>query len=163
LKIDTDISADAPRFDLVRHKDGYAAAGRAMALLMTNSAFEGLRLGEIGRLIVGQVNRKHYYFICRDKVPTGFIGWAYCSEAAARGWAERNDARGIGDGTMGDSVILNSWLADGKDMNSWLLGRLREEWHDKKYLFARRRYTSGTSRALVLNIDRDIKTAKPKS
>ena len=129
-----------------------------MTLLMTNDAFEGLKLGEIGRLIVGQVNRNHYYFIRRNGVPTGFIGWAYCSEAAALAWAERNDPRGSGDGTTGDSVILNSWLADGKDMNSYLLGRLREEWTDKKKLFARRRYTNGKSRALILNIDRDIKT-----
>ncbi|MEQ6204931.1 toxin-activating lysine-acyltransferase [Sulfitobacter sp. HNIBRBA2951] len=161
MKIDADISAEQDTFDLVRSKDGYAAAGRAMVLLMNNDAFEGLRLGEIGRLIAGQVNRNHYYFICRNNVPTGFIGWAYCSEKAAYDWAERNDPRGIGDGKTGDSVILNSWLADGKDMNSYLLGRLREEWTDKKKLFARRRYTSGKSRALVLNIDRDIKVPGP--
>lgn len=152
------MDAEQASFDLVRTKDGYSAAGRAMTLLMLNDAFEGLKLGEIGRLIVGQVNRNHYYFIRRNGVPTGFIGWAYCSEAAAIAWAERNDPRGIGDGKTGDSVILNSWLADGKDMNSYLLGRLREEWTDKKKLFARRRYTNGKSRALILNIDRDIKT-----
>ena len=155
LNIDPSITAGETVFKLVRQKDPYAAAGRAMALLMTNDAF--------GRLIVGQVNRNHYYFICRNNVPTGFIGWAYCGEKAAYAWAERNDARNLGDGTTGDSVILNSWLADGKDMNSYLLGRLREEWTDKKKLFARRRYTNGKSRALVLNIDRDIKTTKPSA
>jgi len=128
-----------------------------MALLMVNDAFEGLRLGEIGRLVVGQINRKHYYFVCRDTVPTGFVGWAYCTEDAGRAWAERSDTRGIGDGTSGDSVILNVWLADGKDMNSYLTYRLREEWSDKKNLFARRRYTNGNSRALSLNIDRKNK------
>lgn len=158
MKIDSSIRADQDVFDLVRSSDGYAAAGLAMGLLMTDQAFGSQRLGEIGRLIAGQVNRKHYYFIRRNKVPTGFIGWAYCSQDAARAWAERNDPRGIGDGTTGDSVILNCWLADGKDMNSFLLGRLREEWSDKKKLFARRRYTNGASRALELNIDRDIKT-----
>lgn len=155
-------SEGSPVFSVGRDPNKMAAAGRAMVLLMRDDAFSGLAIGEIGRLIAGQVNRDHYFFVGRNGKITGYLGWALCSHVAAERWAHQNDGSLVGDGTTGDCVIINCWLADGRDMNSFLISKLRDEFASLKKLYARRRYLDGTHRALVLDIDRTRKTGRAK-
>ena len=52
----------APRPDLkvFRPQSPYVALGLAVNHLMTKPAFANLRFGDWSRILVGQINRKHY-------------------------------------------------------------------------------------------------------
>lgn len=148
---DSPKSDPAPVFTLARNRDKYAAAGHAMMLLMRHDSFGGLPFRQIASIIAGQINRDHYFFVARNGVPTGFVGWALCSDVAGERWLRDNDASLIGNGVDGPCVVLNTWVADGTDMNSFLLGKLRDTFRDKTRLFARRRYADGRTRPIRIN------------
>lgn len=137
-------------FALARDTDPYAALGRAAMLLMAHDSFGTLPFRQVTALLAGQVNRGHYLFVSRNGQQTGFVGWAFCSEAAGEAWITTHDTRLIGDGRGGACVAFNSWLTDGQDMNSFLVGQLRELFRDKSLLVARRRYADGRSRPVRL-------------
>lgn len=135
-------------FDLARDTDPYAAVGRAVVLLMQYDSFGALPFRHVTSLITGQVNREHYFFVNRNGKPTGFLGWAYCSEAAGEAWLTDNDVSSIGDGKAGDCVVFNTWVTDGPDMNSYVVSQMRPAFKDKTLLFARRRYANGRTRPI---------------
>ena len=43
------------------------ALGLAVSHLMTKPAFANLRFGDWSRVLVGQINRKHYAFVVDDR------------------------------------------------------------------------------------------------
>lgn len=141
-------------FALARDTDPHAALGRAAMLLMAHDSFGTLPFRQVAALLAGQVNRGHYLFVSRNGQQTGFVGWAFCSEAAGEAWIRRHDTRLIGDGRHGPCVAVNSWLTDGPDMNSFLVGQLRALFRDKSLLVARRRYEDGRSRPVRLRNSR---------
>lgn len=123
-----------------------------MGLMMGHPAFANRSFGGIARLIAGHVNRNHYYILFRDGQPTGFVGWAFAPEAAARAWLD-GDGTQIGeghDGRTGDCVLFNIWVTDGAQMNSQLVRLLRAEFHDKRALMARRLYGDGRIRPILI-------------
>ncbi len=52
-----------PELRVFRPDNSYVALGLAVNHLMTKPAFAALRFGEWSRILVGQINRKHYYFV----------------------------------------------------------------------------------------------------
>jgi hemolysin-activating ACP:hemolysin acyltransferase len=81
----------APRPDLkvFRPQNPYVALGLAVNHLMTKSAFANLRFGDWSRILVGQINRKHYCFaVDGNNQIQGFIGWAVTSKEKAEAWVE---------------------------------------------------------------------------
>ncbi len=137
-----------PVFEMARDTDPHAAFGRAMLMLMQYDSFATLALRQIAPLIAGQVNRGHYYFVMRDGKLAGFLGWALCSEAAGEDWLESRDLSAFGDGSAGDCVVFNTWVTDGPEMNSYVVGKMREVFRDKTKLVARRRYKDGRIRPI---------------
>ena len=69
---------------LFRPDNPALALGLAVSHMMTKPAFARLRFGEWSRVLVGQINRRHYHFVLdgRGRV-VGFLGWAYTSLARA--------------------------------------------------------------------------------
>src|ERR687895_2649646 len=66
-----------------------AALGLAVSHLMTKPAFAKLQFGDWSRILVGQINRRHYCFaVDAAGQVQGFMGWALTSEENAKGWAE---------------------------------------------------------------------------
>lgn len=130
--------------------DPHAAAGQAMVLMARHPEFGDLSFRQMASLIIGQVNRKHYRFVLRGGAPVGFVGWALCSEAAGRRWLLHNDASAVGDGRQGDCVVLNHWLADGPEMNAFIIAQMLQILPAQRLLFARRRYADGRTRPVVL-------------
>ena len=85
----------APRSDLklFRPHSPSVALGLAVNHLMTKPAFANLRFGDWSRILVGQINRKHYYFVVDGKNQIqGFIGWALTSQENAEAWVEGRGA-----------------------------------------------------------------------
>src|SRR5262245_34485606 len=78
-----------PELRVLRPENPYVALGLAVNHLMTKPAFAALRFGEWSRILVGQINRKHYYFVvdARNQVQ-GFLGWAVTSKEKAEAWLE---------------------------------------------------------------------------
>src|SRR5262245_13379115 len=104
----------------------YAALGLAVSYLMTKPAFAALRFGEWSRILVGQINRKHYYFVvdARNQVQ-GFLGWAVTSKDKAEAWLEGRGGQSDDDSFDGPSIIFNVWAASNGKVNRFLLQEAR--------------------------------------
>lgn len=143
----------APKFQALRNNSPHLAAGIAMGLMMGHPAFGNRTFGGIAQLIAGHVNRGHYLIVFRDGRPAGFVGWALTDEPAAQAWLD-GDGSKVGNGQAGDCVLFNIWVTDGPDMNSHLVGLMREEFREKTALMARRIYADGRTRPIVIRNSR---------
>ena len=72
-----------------RPDNSFVALGLAVNHLMTMPAFASLRFGEWSKILVGQINRKHYCFIIDEKNQVqGFLGWALTTKKHAEDLVE---------------------------------------------------------------------------
>jgi hypothetical protein len=60
--------APRPNLRLSRPDNPYVALGLAVNHLMTKPAFASLRFGDWSRVLVGQINRKHYAFVSTARI-----------------------------------------------------------------------------------------------
>ena len=68
-----------------------------MAKPCVKPAFARLRFGEWSRILVGKINRNHYYFVLDwSNQVVGFVGWAVTSREKAEDWV-------VGRGTFSDA------------------------------------------------------------
>ena len=108
--------APHPGLRLFRPESPYVALGLAVSHLMTKPAFANLRFGDWSRVLVGQINRKHYAFVVDDKNQIqGFLGWALTSKEKAEAWVEGCGELSYQDSLDGDPVIFNA--AAGRPMH----------------------------------------------
>jgi hypothetical protein len=85
--------APPPDLKVFRPQNPYVALGLAASHLMTKPAFANLRFGDWSRILVGQINRKHYCFaVDGNNQIQGFIGWAVTSKEKAEAWVGGADA-----------------------------------------------------------------------
>ncbi len=142
----------ASTFRLIRDRNPYAAAGRAMAYLMTDRIFGRMPFGHISRLIAGQVNRGHYLLAVREDAVVGFVGWTLGSKEDGERWlvdAPLDPARTVGEGSI---CILNFWKAEAPAVSSAFVGALRAMMPDKTHLYAKRHYPDGSVRGVRLPV-----------
>ena len=92
-------SASALR--LFRPDSPIVALGLAVNYLMTKPAFARLSFGDWSRILVGQINRKHYYFVMDDKKMQGFVGWALATRGGRLG---RRPSRSVLRGQQGGGL-----------------------------------------------------------
>ena len=89
-------AAARPELRVFRPDSPYVALGLAVNHLMTKPAFAALRFGEWSRILVGQINRKHYYFVVDAKNQVqGFLGWAITTKDKAEALARRTRRAGL--------------------------------------------------------------------
>lgn len=127
------------------------ALGLAVDYLMNKPAFARLPFGHWSRIIVGQIRRGHYFFVCTDKAVVGFAGWALGTEAEAEAWASGGPSAQAMEGGTGDCIILNAWASESNEINRFLLNEMRRVGKNKTALFAKREYADGRKRVLRLN------------
>jgi hemolysin-activating ACP:hemolysin acyltransferase len=97
-----------------RPQNPYVALGLAANHLMTKPW---------SRILVGQINRKHYCFAVDSKNQIqGFMGWALTSKENAEAWVEGRGALSFADSLDGDCVVFNAWAANTGKVNRFLLG-----------------------------------------
>jgi hemolysin-activating ACP:hemolysin acyltransferase len=143
----------APGLQILRPKDPYAALGLAVSHLMTKPAFGNLRFGDWSRILVGQINRKHCFFVVDEKKQVqGFLGWALASKANAELWAEGRGALSYQDSVQGECVIFNAWAASGLKVNRFILHEARKVIADKELVYFKRHYKDGTTRTSRLTV-----------
>jgi hemolysin-activating ACP:hemolysin acyltransferase len=146
----------APAADLkvFRPQSPYAALGLAVNHLMTKPAFANLRFGEWSRILVGQINRKHYCFaVDSNNQVQGFMGWAVTSKEKAEDWFAGRGALSFEDSLKGSCVIFNAWAASTREVNRFLLSEARKIVADKDAVYFKRYYKNGSVRPARLRVN----------
>lgn len=138
---------------LFRPDNPALALGLAVSHMMTKPAFARLRFGEWSRVLVGQINRRHYHFVLdgRGRV-VGFLGWAYTSLARAEAWVEDRGTFSDDEARDGPGVIFNAWSADSPDVTPLLLEAARRAAVGHEMIYFKRYYKDGRSRPVRLGV-----------
>ena len=124
-----------------------AALGLAVSYLMTKPAFARLQFGDWSRILVGQINRRHFCFVVDGAGQVqGFMGWALASEEHAQGWAEGRRALTFEDSAHGDCAVVNAFAADSTKVTRFLIDEARRVFKDKTAVYFKRHYKDGTTR-----------------
>lgn len=138
---------------VLRFQDRMFALGLAVNYMMTKPAFARLPFGHWSRVLTGQINRDHYFFVCKGKTVVGFAGWALATEAEAEAWHGGQSNPATESGKEGDCIVLNAWVASSPEANRLLLRQMRIEGKDKASIYAKREYPDGRSRRLKLAVN----------
>ena len=146
--------ASRPPLRVFRPESPFAALGLAVNYLMTKPAFARLRFGEWSRILVGQINRKHYCFAVdsRNQVQ-GFMGWAITTKDKAEDWVEGRSGFAYEDSMQGDYVVFNAWAANSLKVNRFLLEAAREIIKGKEMVYFKRHYDDGSTRPVRLRVN----------
>jgi hemolysin-activating ACP:hemolysin acyltransferase len=145
-----------PELRVFRPDNPYVALGLAVSHLMTKPTFAALRFGEWSRILVGQINRKHYYFVVDAKNQVqGFLGWAVTSKDKAEAWLEGRGALSYDDDSFdGPSIIFNAWAASNGTVNRFLLQEARKIIVGKDTVYFKRYYyKDGSTRRIRLRVN----------
>jgi hemolysin-activating ACP:hemolysin acyltransferase len=136
-----------PPFRLFRPDKPALALGLAVSHLMTKPAFAKLPFGEWSRILVGQVNRGHYYFVVdANNQIQGFAGWALTTRDKAEAWAAGSNALTYEDSLEGECFVCNAWSANSNDVHRWMMRQAREYWKDRAFVYFKRFYPDGRVR-----------------
>jgi len=151
--------ASAAGLRLFRPAHPVVALGLAVNYLVTKPAFANLRFGDWTRILIGQINRKHYYFAvdANNKVK-GFMGWALATREKAEAWVEGRQTLSFEDSMEGDCLIFNGWAADSTRVHRFLVDEARKVISDKQTLYFKRYYNDGSTRPVRLNVNDFVKT-----
>jgi hemolysin-activating ACP:hemolysin acyltransferase len=141
--------APRPDLKLFRPQSPFVALGLAV-----KPAFANLRFGDWSRILVGQINRKHYCFAVDGKNQIqGFMGWALTSQENAEAWVEGRGALSFADSLNGDCVVFNAWAANTGKVNRFLLGEARKVIEGKDTVYFKRFYKDGSVRPARLRVN----------
>jgi hemolysin-activating ACP:hemolysin acyltransferase len=147
-------AAPHPGLRLSRPESSYVALGLAVSHLMTKPAFANLRFGGWSRVLVGQINRKHYAFVVDDKNQIqGFLGWALTSKEKAEAWVEGCGELSYQDSLDGDHVIFNAWAASSPVINRFMVAAARKIIAGKDVVYFKRHYKDGSTRPVRLRVN----------
>jgi hemolysin-activating ACP:hemolysin acyltransferase len=142
-----------PELRVVRPDNPFLALGLAVSHLMTKPAFAGLRFGEWSRILVGQINRKHFCFVIDSKNQVhGLLGWALTSKVNAEAWVEGR--RGVSfQGDEGDCIIFNAWASSSSKARRLLMIEARKAMAGKTMAYFKRQYPDGSTRPSRLAVN----------
>ena len=126
----------APEFKLFRPQSPYMALGLAVNHLMTKPAFARLRFGDWSRILVGQINRKHYYFVVdAENRIQGFMGWAITTKEKAEDWVEGRSGFSDAESSQGNCLVFNAWSASSGKVNRFLVQEGRKIMQGKDMVY----------------------------
>jgi hemolysin-activating ACP:hemolysin acyltransferase len=149
-------SPASPPLRILQSKDPYAACGRTIAYLMKVPNFARLPFGQMSRLIVGQINRGHYFYVVNETSSmVGYCGWAQTSREVAEDWFEHDIDPGSRIGADGPVCVINLWQASSAAANARIIAGLRTRLSPATELvLAKRFYPDGSIRRVQLPVAR---------
>jgi hemolysin-activating ACP:hemolysin acyltransferase len=122
--------------------------------MMTKPAFAAQPFGDWSRILVGQINRKHYYFVIGQKNQVeGFLGWAVTTREKAEAWVEGRERVLFQDSFEGDSILINAWAASSLEANRFLVDTSRKLFKDYDTLYFKRYYKDGRIKPMRLSVN----------
>lgn len=140
-------------FRLVRPDKPALALGMAVNHLMTKPAFANLKFGDWSKILVGQINRRHFAFaVDGEGQIQGFVGWALTSAERAEAWVEGRPLA-YEDSLTGDCVVFNAWSASNTKVHRFLVDEACKLVRDKQTMYFRRAYPDGTHRPVRLPVN----------
>jgi hypothetical protein len=142
-----------PPLRLFQPPDPAVALGMAANYLMSKPPFANQRFGEWTSVLVGQINRGHYYFAVDGKRVRGFMGWGLTTREKAEAWVEGRRFLSFEDCLYGDCLIFNAWSADSTKVHRFLVDEARKFCSDKHTLYFKRHYKDGRVRPVRLNVN----------
>jgi hemolysin-activating ACP:hemolysin acyltransferase len=139
---------------VVRPDNPYVALGLAVSHLMSKPAFASLRFGDWSRILVGQINRKHYCFVIdSNNQVQGFLGWALATRAHAEAWVEGRGGLSFSDSLQGNCIVFNAWASSGARVNRLLLQEARKAMAGLEMAYFKRHYKDGTTRPARVTVN----------
>jgi hemolysin-activating ACP:hemolysin acyltransferase len=141
----------------VRLGNGHQALGMAVAFLMADPAFQGLRFGHWARVLAGQIRRGHFLFVMDGNNVVGFAGWALTSRENAEEWLAGRGELSYQDSLAGEFVILNAWKATTPAANRLLIDAFRRLFRSKQALYYKRFYADGRMRPARLRVNEFVR------
>jgi hemolysin-activating ACP:hemolysin acyltransferase len=143
-----------PALRAFRPDNAYVALGLAVSHLMTKPAFAQLRFGDWSRILVGQINRKHFLFaIDASNQVQGFLGWALTSKEKAEAWVEGRGGLSFDDSLDGDCVVFNAFAAGSPKVKRFLVDEARKVVQGKDTMYFKRHYKDGSTRPVRLGVN----------
>jgi hypothetical protein len=149
-------SQPGPAYRATRDRNPFAACGRTVSYLMNIPNLARLPFGQLAKLVVGQINRGHYFFVVDpSSAICGYCGWTQATHAEADAWLEKNIEVGSVHSKDGPVSVINVWQASSPSANAVIIGALRTMLHPATELVvARRFYPDGTIRPVRLPLSR---------
>jgi len=141
---------------VVRFRDPHAALGRAVMQLMGKPGFARLRFGSWSRILIGQINREHYFFLERAGQMVGFAGWSRSSEELADAWVAGEGDLSPAEARTGDCIIVNAWQSDDAEAQAEMVRQMRLIAHDIRLVYGRRSYSDGRDRFIKMPMSRFV-------
>jgi len=144
-------TADEIKLSAWRPQNSAVALGLAVEYLRKKPAFARLAFGEWSQVLVGQINRGHYYFIVDQQQRIhGFFGWALTQERLAEEWVEGRSGLRDEECRAGDCVIFNAWAAESPRAHRFMVDTGRTIIEGKRTLYFKRHYPDGRTRPVRL-------------
>lgn len=137
----------------IQPRDSRAALGMSVAFLMGDPAFARLPFGHWSRVLVGQINRRHFVFVVDGSQTAGFAGWAFASKAKAEAWLAGGQDLNFGDSQSGEIVIVNAWKATTPAAHRSLVDVVRRVIRTKDAVYYKRSYGDGRVRPVRLPVN----------
>jgi hemolysin-activating ACP:hemolysin acyltransferase len=134
----------------------HAALGFVVAYLMTKLAFAKQPFGFWSKVLVGQINRGHYFLIFEGAKVVGFAGWALTTKEKAEDWL--NDVRDFtfAESNTGDTLVVNAWAADNTEVHRAMVDHYRTIIAPYRSMYFKRAYDDGTVRKVRLPVNRFV-------
>jgi hemolysin-activating ACP:hemolysin acyltransferase len=147
-------AAPAPALRVFRPDSPYVALGLAVNHLMTKPAFANLKFGDWSRILVGQINRKHFFFVLDERNQVqGFAGWAVTTQEHAEAWVENRGGLSFEDSQAGNCIIFNAWAANSLRVNRFVLRESRKVIQGKEWVYFKRFYKDGRTKPMRLTVN----------
>ncbi len=144
-------ASSRPPLRLFRPSDDVAALGLSVNYLMTKPAFARIGFGEWSRILVGQINRGHFWFVLdADDQIQGFVGWALASREKAQAWVEGRAPLSFEDSKVGDCVVFNAWSANSRRIHLYMIRQRELVFAGKAAVYFKRYYADGRTRPVRL-------------
>ena len=133
-------------FRVLQPRDPRVSLGMAVNYLITDPVFARLPFGQWSRVLVGQINRRHFLFAIEGTKVVGFVGWALTTKDKAEAWLTGNRDLEFADSRAGEIVLINAWKASSHTATRFLIDALRPVVRGKEMVYARRFYRDGRVR-----------------
>ena len=149
-----------PELRVFRPDSPYVALGLAVNHLMTKPAFAELQFGEWSRILVGQINRKHYFFVVDAQEPGPGL--------RRLGGHHQGQGRGLGRGARRAGLRgqlrrplhhLQCVGGEQRQVNRFLLQEARKVMLGKEWVYCKRHYKDGTTRTTRLQVTEFVDAA----
>ena len=148
-------SQDKPRvLHSLRPENPFTALGAATSYLMQKPAFAKQQFGAWTRVLIGQINRKHFLLVSerRNKI-VAFAGWAETTLEHAENWLHGRCDIPADCAEAGPMFVFNAWAADDIAAHRFLLNEMRPIFQSHEAMYYKRYYDDGRVRPVCLPVN----------